>query len=282
MGENDGTRTTTQVRQRPVCLSGQAESRLPIDFCSPVMTLLRDCMRTCSLALKRAVLYRSNPNSARVQFGDADYLRHRRVDWRPVSNYLMEASQGDYRRIGLSVAGLFILLAVVGAIGFIARPKMRLEWEQAHAEVMNPRWLSVEITTADNRREYRKGEPIFVIARFSSAVRYKYKIEVAEAESKSAVDLLHISNGQQVPLNREGIVCCDSRLIGLDDQPYSPRTLTPLQLAPGKYEIYLTSWRVFKWDAGPKEYSPSSFQVASNVLKIRVVPDAGKMRGDAR
>jgi len=41
MGENDGTTTTTQVRQRPVCLSGQAESKLPIDFCSPVMTLLR-------------------------------------------------------------------------------------------------------------------------------------------------------------------------------------------------------------------------------------------------
>ncbi len=177
---------------------------------------------------------------------------------------------------------MFILLLVVVSVSLIARPKTPFEWEQARAEARNPRWVSVEITTADNRREYHQGDPILVSARFSSAMRERYKIEVAEGWSLSAVDLLHLSDGQQVPLNRTFIICCDSRLIGLSDEPYSPRTLTPLRLAPGNYEIYLTSMRVFPWEAGPKEYDASSFQVASNLLKIRVVPDASKVSGNPR
>jgi len=42
-------------------------------------------------------------------------------------------------------------------------------------------------------------------------------------------------------------------------------------LPPGRYEMYVTSRRVFKWDEGPLVYQPSSMQVASNLLKISVV-----------
>ena len=136
------------------------------------------------------------------------------------------------------------------------------------------KWLSVKITAADDRLEYHESEPIVLIARFSSRARYMYKVEAAEGLSKAAVDLLHTSNGQRIPLNRTGIVCCDSRLIGLDDEPYIPPTRTPLKLTAGEYEIYLTSRRVFKWDAAAQEYNPSSFEVASNLLKIRVLPDS--------
>jgi hypothetical protein len=182
----------------------------------------------------------------------------------------MDVSYDSARRAGLIAGVVLFLLSLVVGIGIVVHPKTAFEAEHARAEEMNPKWLSVEIATSDNRREYRENEPIFVTVRFSSAVRYQYKIEVAEGFSTSAVDVLHISNGQKIPLNRVNITCCDSRLIGLDDQPYSPRTLTPLHLPPGDYEIYLTSRRIFKWDTGPKEYRSSLFEVASNLLRIRV------------
>ncbi len=185
----------------------------------------------------------------------------------------MEVSQTDARSFGLILASVLILVVVVLGIGFVVRPKTAFQQEQARAEAGNPKWLSVKIATADDRSEYHESEPIVLIARFSSTARYMYKVESAEGLSKAAVDLLHISDGQRIPLNRAGIVCCDSRLIGLDDEPYIPPTRTPLKLKPGEYTVYLTSHRVFRWDAAKQEYSPSSFEVASNLLQIRVLPD---------
>jgi hypothetical protein len=109
-----------------------------------------------------------------------------------------------------------------------------------------------------------------------------YKADAADGASLSAsTDELHISNGQVRLLNVVGIVCCDSRLIGLDNEPFTPPSWTPLRLAPGDYEIYLTSRRVFGWDTkGILTYSgPSSFEVASNMLKIRVLSDSTGLHG---
>jgi|HubBroStandDraft_4_1064222.scaffolds.fasta_scaffold17240_2 hypothetical protein len=182
----------------------------------------------------------------------------------------MKSGESDYRPIGLAVTAIAVVAGLWVAVA--SRPSSQFEWQHLHAEAANPKWLKVEITTADKRSQYRENEPIYIVPHFSSSVRYKYKIEIAEGESESAVDYLHISNGQVVPRNLVGIFCCFSRLVGLDDEPYSPATVTPLKLSPGRYEIYLTTRRVFTWDVGPEEYSPSSFEVASNLLRIRVVP----------
>jgi hypothetical protein len=182
----------------------------------------------------------------------------------------VQANRPDYRPIGLGIAAIAVLLA---GIAVVFRPRTPFELEHARAEAGNPKWLRVEITTADNRREHRENEPIYIVPRFSSTVRYKYKIEIAEGKSESAVDFLHISNGHVVPRNLVGIFCCFSRLVGLDDEPYSPRTVTPLRLPPGQYEIYLTTRRVFAWEVGPEEYTPGSFELASNLLRIRVVAE---------
>ena len=184
--------------------------------------------------------------------------------------FIMKSDESDYRPIGLAVAAIAVIVALWAAIAL--RPSTQFEWQHLRAEAANPKWLQVEITTADKRSQYRENEPLYVVPHFSSSVRYQYKIEIAEWDSESAVDYLHISNGQIVPRNLAGIVCCSSRLVGLDDEPYSPATVTPLKLPPGCYEIYLTTRRVFTWDVGPEEYSPSSFEVASNLLRIRVVP----------
>lgn len=182
----------------------------------------------------------------------------------------MNIVQDGRRRLLLSIVAMATLVCGVVGISFLVRPRTAFERQHARAEAMNPPWLTVRITTRDNRREYREGEPIVVVPHFSSAARYKYRIDVAEGWSRATLfDTLHISDGQLRPLNPYAIVCCATHKIGLDDEPYSPPAGV-LTLKPGDYELYLTSRRVFKWDAAPT-YEQSSFEVASNLLKLRVV-----------
>ncbi len=179
------------------------------------------------------------------------------------------------------MATVVVVLAVSGLLGFsfLTRPKTEFEREHARAVMRTPRWLKVEIETSDHRREYQENEGLLVIVHFSSAATRMYKADAADGMSKSAAsDVLHISNGEKRSRNyMMGIVCCDSRLIGLDDEPFTPRTLTPLKLPPGEYEIYLTSRRVFNWDGNGVSTccALSPFEVASNMLKIRVLPSSG-------
>jgi hypothetical protein len=194
----------------------------------------------------------------------------------------VETLAADQRRIAL-VATIVVALILSAFLGFslLTRPKTKFEWEHARAEGANPRWLKVEIETSDGRHEYREDEGIFVVVHFSSTAPHMYKADAADGMSKSAAsDLLHISNGEKRPRNYMfGVVCCDSRLIGLDDEPFTPRTRAPLNLPPGDYEIYLTSRRVFDWD-GNGVFTccgPSPFEVASNMIKIRVLPGPGDL-----
>jgi len=182
----------------------------------------------------------------------------------------MEATRRDYRPLGLGIVAITVLCGLWLLLG--SRPRNQFEREHLRAEAANPKGLRIEIATADNRSEYREDELIYIVPHFSSAIRYRYKVETSEGKSASAVDYFHISNGQVALRNLVGIFCCFSRLVGLDDEPYSPSTVTPLKLPPGRYEVYLTTRRVFAWDIGSEEYTPSSFEVASNLLKIRVVP----------
>lgn len=194
----------------------------------------------------------------------------------------METPEADQRFVAL-VATAAIALVVCALLGFslLTRPKTPFEREHAQAEWANPRGLKVEIETSDGRDEYREDEAILVVVHFSSTAPHMYKADVADGASISAAsDVLHISNGEKRPRNyMMGIVCCDSRLIGLDDEPFTPRTLTPLRLPPGEYEIYLTSRRVFGWDGNGVMTccGPSPFEVASNMLKIRVQPASAEL-----
>lgn len=190
----------------------------------------------------------------------------------------MQIQEADHRQAAITAA-VAIVLILFGLLGFalLTRPKTQFEREQARAEASNPKWLKVEITTSDHRYKYREGEPILVIAHFSSAVSHMYKADAAQGAGRAAAsDLLHISNGQERPLNMVGVVCCAPRLIGLDNEPYTPPSLSPLKLEAGSYEIYLTSRRVFKWEGTDDPYHPSPFEVASNMLRIQVLADSGR------
>jgi hypothetical protein len=190
---------------------------------------------------------------------------------------IVEILNTDERRVTL-IATVAVALIVCALVGFalLTRPGTQFEREQTIAEASNPKWLKVEITTSDNRHEYHEGEPILVIVQFSSVARGMYKADAADGGGRAAAsDTLHISNGQVRPRNLTGVACCGYRLIGLNDEPFTPPSRTPLRLAPGEYEIYLTSRRVFKWDVtGMDPYHPSSFEVASNMLKVDVLGNA--------
>lgn len=194
----------------------------------------------------------------------------------------MEILDADHRRIAV-VAALVVAFMVCVLVGFalLTRPRTQFEREHARAMIRTPQWLKVEIATRDGRREYREGEAIFVVVHFSSAAPRMYRADVADGASISAgSDELHISNGETRPRNMTGIYCCDTRLIGLDDEPFTPPSWTPLKLPPGNYEVYLTSRRVFNWDTDIilTCCRPSPFEVASNLLKIRVLPEPGGLR----
>jgi hypothetical protein len=208
----------------------------------------------------------------------AGYRRHWRSGEHRCRITGVETLDANQRRVAL-LAAVVVALVVCVLVGtaLLTRPKTQFEREQSRAEASNPHWLKVEIATSDDRHEYRENEAIPVVVHFSSAVRYMYRADAADGASKAAAtDELHISNGEEMLRNMTGIVCCDSRLIGLDDEPFTPPSWTPLKLAPGDYEIYLTSRRVFNWDTkGIDVFQPSSFDVGSNMLEIRVVPNSG-------
>jgi hypothetical protein len=199
-----------------------------------------------------------------------------------VSNVNVEILETDQRRVALlAIAVVAAVTCLLIGIALLIRPKTPFEQEQALADARNPKGVEVEITTSDGRREYRYGEPIFVVPHFSSTLPYAYRIDVADGfSSAAATDKLHISTGQRRMLRTRGITCCSTQLVGLDEVPFfTPRYSTdPLTLAPGNYEIYLTSRRVFEWNVSEsrqkQEDYPSSFEVASNMLKIRVVADS--------
>jgi len=172
----------------------------------------------------------------------------------------------------ISTFVLFILLLAV----LRGCPKTPFERAQSRAEAGNPHWLSIEVDTADTRHKYKESEFVAFTVSYSSAVGKLYKAEIAEgASTVAATDVLHLSDGRDVPLNIFGIVCCDSRLIGLNDDPYIYRPKLRIHLKPGTYEMYVTTHRVFPWDISPAVYEPSEWETASNLLKVRIVSDPG-------
>ncbi len=177
-------------------------------------------------------------------------------------------------RSGVVGGLLFLCLGLAAVLAGCA--KTPFEKEQARAEAGNPNWLAIRIDTADKRHEYPESQYISIVTSYTSVAPYYYRVESTEGYSHSDfTDKLHLSDGREIPLGPQTIVCCASKLIGLNEEPYMVRQRARFRLKPGQYEMYLTTRRVFPWDAGLQQYEPSSFESASNLLKLRVVPDPG-------
>jgi len=175
----------------------------------------------------------------------------------------------------LIAIGALALLITAALAWTIASHKTPFEREQANAEAGNPHWLEINLDTADHRRTYKEGEIIAFTVGYSSAVRQLYKLETADGGSTiTLTDRLHFSDGRSEPTGF-AVVCCGSRIVKLNDEPYVVHPYRRFVLAPGKYQIYLTTQRVFPWDIEAGVYRPSEWTTASNMLKVRVIPDPG-------
>jgi hypothetical protein len=173
---------------------------------------------------------------------------------------------------GISICVLLLLLLAV----LHGCPKTPFEQAQARAEAGNPHWLSIELDTADKRRQYKESEVIAFTVGYSSAVGNLYKAEVAEDSSfVAASDTLHLSDGHTAPLRVYGLVCCGSSIIGLIEEPYVYHPQRRIRLKPGTHEMYVTTHRVFPWNIVSQVYTASEWETASNMLKLRILPDPG-------
>ena len=172
----------------------------------------------------------------------------------------------------ISIAVFLLLLMVI----LRGCPKTPFEQAQARAEAANPHWLDIDLDTSNGRHKFKESEFIHFTVKYSSAVGSLYKAEIAEGSSTvAATDVLHLSDGRKMGMHVYGIVCCSSRLIGLNDDPYIYHPQLGLLLKPGTYEMYLTTRRIFPWDVTASVYEPSQWETASNLLKIKVVADRG-------
>lgn len=154
----------------------------------------------------------------------------------------------------------------------------RTAFEQAqfNAEAANPHWLEIDLDTTDHRRTYKESEFFGFTVGYSSAVRELYKLEIAERSSTIVfTDRLHISDGHVQSMHVFGVVCCSSRIIGLNDEPYVVQPQRRFRLKPGTYRMYMTTRRVFPWNITSDVYHPSDWVTASNMIKIKVIPDPG-------
>jgi hypothetical protein len=173
---------------------------------------------------------------------------------------------------GISMCVLLLLLLAI----LHGCPKSPFEQAQAQAEAGNPHWLSIELNTADQRRQYKESEFIALTVSYSSAVSSLCKAEVAENSSLvAATDVIHVSDGHDASLRVFGVVCCGSSIIGLIEEPYVYHPQLRLHLKPGIYEMYVTTHRVFPWNIVSEVYTPSEWETASNMLKLRILPDPG-------
>ena len=174
----------------------------------------------------------------------------------------------------LSIAiGFFVVLTTLSLV-LVFSHKNAFEKNQARAEARNPRGLKITLDTLDGRHTYKESDDIQVVLKYSSAIRYQYKIEAAEGMSKAMfTEVVHLDDGTNA-YTRMGVACCDSRLIGLDDNPYVSKIPIMFRLPPGKHQIYSTNRRVFPWSTN-SEYEASPWVTASNLLTLKILPDPG-------
>ncbi len=176
---------------------------------------------------------------------------------------------------------LFLLAVTVLGSGAALRAQGNDAFDARHAqsETKNPLGLSMVIDTPHSKRSYSEGEYISLVIRYSSDIRYKYKVETGLGWNDAAESQRLYTDEQTTP------VACGVASVGhgqrfqpLNSNPVTAPHCIAARLKPGKHEIYMTAKQVFPW--GSEEESGKELLTTSNVLWIDVTADPGWQQRD--
>jgi AraC-like DNA-binding protein len=174
------------------------------------------------------------------------------------------------------------------------------EFQRQHKQALaeNPSGVELEIRTRDGRKQFAVSEPVPFEEFYTSTYSGLWHIEILEgwneASNATSSDVVHLTDGgsvwNQPREGRAGTVCCDSRHVWLSqEQTRIPYQLSPtlmrsnpsryrnpewltlhLPSKPGKYQVYITTERVFRRSDSTTTYNGKGVAVSSNLLTLEV------------
>ena len=212
--------------------------------------------------------------------------------WFNADGYLIEVMEPRHR---FRYAHLWALLTALFLFA-CSHSEFQRQHKQALGE--NPSGVELEIRTRDGRKQFAVSEPVAFEEFYTSTYSGLWHIEILEgwneATSATSSDVVHLTDGRTVwnqpREERVGTVCCESRHLWLSQEgtriPYklsptlfrsnpsgyrNPEWLTlHLPSKPGKYQVYITTERVFRRSDSTTTYHGKGVAVSSNLLTLEV------------
>ena len=194
--------------------------------------------------------------------------------------YLIEVMESRHR---VRCAHLWALLTT---LFLFACSHSEFQRQHKKALVENPPGVELEIRTREGRKQFAVSEPVAFEEFYTSKFSGLWHIEILEgwneASNATSSDVVHVTDGSTVwnqPREKwAGIICCDSRHVWLSQEPTrvpyklfptptrsnpegsrNPQWLTlHLPSTPGKYQVYITTERVFRRSDNTTTYSSNS------------------------
>lgn len=175
-----------------------------------------------------------------------------------------------------------LLLITAGLILLSGCRETAFERAHDHAVAENPAGVELRIATIGGAKTFQLPYPVKIEELFTAKYPNQWHIEILDGWNQASVsDEADVSDGRMSFVAEEGvgIVCCDSRHAWLDLDPLripsrlaQRETFVPIRIwEPGKYEFYITSYRVFSKDQSLKTYDGRGYAVtSSNILRVEV------------
>jgi hypothetical protein len=142
--------------------------------------------------------------------------------------------------------------------------------------------VELRIAIFPDTKTFRLPGPVKIEEFFTSKYPNQWHIELLEGWNEASVsDEAYVSDGHSSFVIGEGygIVCCDSKHGWLDLDPLRipsgytrGPTFVPIRITkPGKYQFYVTTYRVFSRDQTLATYEGRGYAVtSSNTLEVEV------------
>jgi hypothetical protein len=183
-----------------------------------------------------------------------------------------------------------LILALATTLVVEACSKSAFERAHVQAVAQNPAGIELQIKTMNGSNKFRAGD----LVRFEESYTSRYPgwhIEVLDGWNEaSTADEVFVTDGSSIWKAEEpplwGFICCNSRHVWLSLDPvrvtYQPTQHDDIFMAnhpgcvlpmrPGRYNVYITTFRVFERDHAMTTYGGKGIAVTSeNILTVEVV-----------